>query len=52
MKKISLETAMIVSAMSILGYCYLKNNPDMMCKAKKIIKDTSKMIYTKMDKED
>ena len=52
MKKISLETVMIVSAMSILGYCYLKNNPDMMCKAKKLVKDTSKMIYNKMDKED
>ena len=50
MKMSMVEMMMIASAMSILGYCYMKNNPEIMCKAKKMVKDTSKMIYTKLDK--
>lgn len=50
MKMNMLEMAMVASIMTVLGYCYIKNNPDMVCKAKKMVKDTSKMIYTKLDK--
>jgi len=50
MKMSMLEMAMVASAVTVLGYCYMKNNPEMVCKAKKMVKDTSKMIYTKLDK--
>ena len=50
MKMSMIEAIMVGSAMSVLGYFYMKNNPDIMCKAKKMVKDTSKMIYTKMEK--
>ena len=50
MKMSMLEMAMVASLMTILGYSYMKKNPEMVCKAKKAVKDTSKMIYTKLDK--
>ena len=50
MKMSMFEMAMVASLMTILGYSYMKKNPEMVCKAKKAVKDTSKMIYTKLDK--
>ena len=38
MKMSMLEMAMVASAVTVLGYCYMKNNPEMVCKAKKMVK--------------
>ncbi len=47
-----LEMAMVAGAMYVVGYFVMKSNPDMMCKAKEIMKDTGKMISDKLEKED
>ena len=49
MKMSMIEMLMITTAISVIGLCCMKSNPEMMCKAKKIVKDTSKKIYTKLD---
>ena len=50
MKMSMFEMAMICGAMYVLGSCFMNNNPEMIDGVKKKIKDTSKMIYTKLDK--
>ncbi len=52
MKMSMMETAMVAGAMSILGYCYMKKNPEIMKKAKKMASKTTKMIYKKLECED
>ena len=52
MKMSMLEMVMLATGMTMIGYYCLKNNPDMMCKAKKVVRDTSKKIYKTLDEKE
>ena len=49
MKMMLLKTGMIIGGAGVLGYMYLMNHPEKMIMAKKKLRDTSKMIYEKLD---
>ena len=49
MKTMLLKTGMVLGGVGVLGYMYLMNHPEMMIMAKKKVRDTSKMIYEKLD---
>ena len=49
MKLMLLKTGMVLGGVGVLGYMYLMNHPELMIMAKKKARDTSKMIYEKLD---
>lgn len=49
MKMMLLKTGMLIGGAGVLGYMYLKKHPEVVCKAKQTIKDTSKKVYDMMD---
>ena len=49
MKMSMFEMAMVASLMTILGYSYMKKNPEMVCKAKKAVKDKETCVCGKND---
>ena len=52
MKMSMMEVMMLSLAMSVLGYSYMKNNPEMVKKGKKVVRDASKKLYTKLENGD
>ena len=49
MKMMLLKTGMLIGGAGVLGYMYMTKHPEMMLMAKEKLRDTSKMIYEKLD---
>lgn len=41
--------AAIIGGMAMMGYYYLKKNPDMMCQMRHMTKEMAKRTYEKLD---
>lgn len=52
MKMMMIECMALIGGASILGYMYMKKNPEKVKKMKNEIKEMSRMVYNKLDTED
>ena len=52
MKMMMMECAALIGGATILGYMYMKKNPEKVQKMKNDIKEMSKMVYEKLEAED
>lgn len=49
MKKNTMKTMAMLGGMGMLGYMYMKNNPEMMHNMKCMIKNMAKKTYNKLE---
>lgn len=52
MKKLMIDTAVVIGAMSLAGMMYIKKHPEKVDSMKESLKEMTRTIYNKLDTED